>query len=453
MRGLISSSGFRGIAIEEISPEMCFSIGLAYGRAAGGPFTIGMDARLSSRLLAQSMASGFSASGSDVIDIGLAPTPAVAFYSRGLAGGAMVTASHNPPQYNGVKLFSGEGSSVASGFYSELVRLIDERPEKASYDRLGGVRSGGGIRSYIDAISSSRSLSKGWRVGLDPGNGATTVTASIAFMNSGCSHSAINVIPDGRFPGRGSEPDGEALKPLSELVRSKSLDIGFAYDGDGDRFAAVDETGRPIPQDACLAFAASQLVKLEGGDGTVVVNADTSAAVDILVEEAGGDVLRCKVGDVHVVEALRKRGGIFGGEACGAWIFPKLGLCPDGVLSSLAFLEMLESSGLKASEVAGRVPKLHLTRKKVPCPNAAKQVAMDSYRETVSGGSGSISISDLDGIRSEYHDKSWVLVRPSGTEPFIRITSEATSLSDAESLAGKALAQIRTIVGEKKRKQ
>ncbi len=452
MRGLISSSGFRGLAIEQISPEICFAIGLAYGNAVKGTFALGMDTRLSSCLLVQSLASGFSASGSAVLDIGLAPTPAVAFYSKGSAGGAMVTASHNPPPYNGVKLFSGKGSSVTQSFYSELVGRIERTPKKTDYDKLGAIRNGGGIHRYIDAISSSHSFSKTWRVGLDPGNGATTVTAAMAYLNSGCSYSAINVMPDGHFPGRGSEPDGKALQPLSDLVLSKNLEIGFAYDGDGDRFAVVDEKGAPVPQDACLAFTASQMIKQQGGKGTVVVNVDTSAVVDIMVEDAGGKVIRCKVGDVYIVEELLRRRGVFGGETCGAWIFPKLGLCPDGVLSSLAFLSILESSGLKASRVAGSVPKLHLTRKKVPCPNDLKQETIESYRGIAAIDSGSRSISDLDGIRLEFPDKSWVLVRPSGTEPFIRITSEASSLSAAESLTDGALAQIKSIIGEKKRK-
>ncbi len=283
MRGLISSSGFRGIAIDEVSPEMCFSVGLAYGNASRGEFVLGMDPRLSSPLLALSLASGLSASGSDVRLLGLAPTPAVAFYSKGVRGGAMVTASHNPPDYNGIKLFGSNGAAVAQSVYHALVAGIERGPSKAGYSELGAITNGGGIESYLESVSHSQSLSRAWRVGLDPGNGATTITAHMAYCNAGCSPSTINVMPDGRFPGRGSEPAGDALAPLSALVRSKGLDIGFAFDGDGDRFAAVDEAGSPIPQDAALAFVASRLAAQAGGRGAVVVNADTSAAVDIMV--------------------------------------------------------------------------------------------------------------------------------------------------------------------------
>jgi len=453
MRGLISSSGFRGIAIDEVSPEMCFSVGLAYGSASKGEFVLGMDPRLSSPLLALSLASGLSASGSDARLLGLAPTPAVAFYSKGMSGGAMVTASHNPPDYNGIKLFGSNGASVAQSFYHALVAGIERGPSRAGYSELGAITNGGGIESYLESVSHSQSLSRAWRVGLDPGNGATTITAHMAYCNAGCSPSTINIMPDGRFPGRGSEPAGDALAPLSALVRSKGLDIGFAFDGDGDRFAAVDEAGSPIPQDAALAFVASRLAAQAGGRRAVVVNADTSAAVDIMVGESGGRVIRCKVGDTYVVEELLRSGSAFGGETCGAWIFPRLGLCPDGVLSSLAFLAILESSGLKASDVAKSVPKMHLVRRKVQCPNELKSRAVASYGQQSAAGTRWESITDLDGVRSEARDKSWVLVRPSGTEPLIRVTAEAASLSAAESLADEAQRLINSIVGEMIRKR
>ncbi len=437
--------------MDEISPEMCFGVGLAYGNASKGTFVLGMDPRLSSPLLALSLASGISASGSSVQILGLAPTPAVAFYSKEMSGGAMVTASHNPPDYNGIKLFTGRGASVAQSFYSELVSGIERCPKKAGYDELGAIRNGGGIDKYLESVSHSQSFSRAWRVGLDPGNGATTITAHMAYRYAGCSPVTINVMPDGRFPGRGSEPGGEALAPLSDLVRSKGLEIGFAFDGDGDRFAAVDEKGSPIPQDAALAFVASRLVAQSGGRGAIIVNADTSAAVDIMVEESGGKVIRCKVGDTYVVEELLRSGGLFGGETCGAWILPKLGLCPDGVLSSLAFLAILESSGLKASDVGKSIPHLSLVRRKAQCPNELKRLVMESYRQHATSDARWGLITDLDGVRSESHDKSWVLVRPSGTEPFIRVTSEASSRSAAESLADEAFEIINSIVGEKRR--
>ncbi len=453
MRELISSSGFRGIAVYEISPELCFSVGLAYGNESRGELVLGMDPRLSSPLLATSLASGISASGSDVRFLGLAPTPAVAFYSRGATGGAMVTASHNPPDYNGIKLFGGNGASVASSLYFKLVSIIESVPSKVGYSELGVIRSGSGVGKYLEYVSHSQSLSRAWRVGLDPGNGATAITAHMAYYNAGCCPSTINVMPDGRFPGRGSEPAGEALVALSRLVRSKGLDVGFAFDGDGDRFAAVDERGSPIPQDAALAFMASRITDLSVGSRAVVVNVDTSAAVDMMVEKAGGRVIRCRVGDTYVVEELLKSGGAFGGETCGAWIFPSLSLCPDGVLSSLAFLAALESSGLNASDVAKSVPQMHLVRRKTHCPNVLKAHALEAYRLQVAGDARWGSITDLDGVRAESRDKSWVLVRPSGTEPLIRVTSEAASLSAAESMADEALKVINSIIGELTRKR
>ncbi len=441
--GLVSSSGFRGLALKEITPELCLRLGLALSGLLGGTCVVGRDVRLSSPLLAQSLIDGLNSGGSDTVFLGLAPTPAVSFYSRRHSGGAMVTASHNPPPYNGIKLFDGRGASVTQGFYEGLLSAAAREPRYSSWDALGSSKAGGGLHDYVDHVASAFA-GKRWRVGLDPGNGATAVTAPAVFSAIDCDASAVNLAPDGTFPGRGSEPGEGALSSLSELVRERGLDAGFAYDGDGDRLAIVDERGEPVPQDVALAFAASQIVREKGG--SVVVNVDTSAMVDIMVEEAGGKVYRSRVGDPYVVEEMIRRGSVFGGESCGAWIYPDQGLCPDGVLSSILFLSLLSGAGVMPSQLRGMAPRLSISRLKVGCPNGLKARVMASLGERIGYLYPESEILLTDGIRAGLPDKSWVLVRPSGTEPLIRITAEALDRHASQDLAGRAEAAVREIV-------
>jgi len=434
MQELISSSGLRGLAMKEVSPELCMKVGLALSQINKGSYVVGHDVRLSSPLLAQSLINGLNAGGSDVLYLGLAPTPAVAFYSRGYKGGAVITASHNPPEYNGVKVFDGRGASVTRSFYAALLPKRGGGSGYADWDSLGSSRAGDGLYQYVEHVASASLIKRRWRVGLDLGNGATSVTAPLAIALSGCEVSTINLAPDGTFPGRGSEPDEKSLSALSDVVKARHLDIGFGYDGDGDRVAIVDERGVPIPQDLALAFAAGQSVT-ENGGGSVVVNIDTSALVDIVVESAGGKVCRSKVGDTYVLEEMTRKKSTFGGESCGAWIYPKYSFCPDGVLSSVIFLNFLERLGLKPSQLGEELPKFHLTRRKVPCSNRLKRPVMRLLREAVARKYPSAKILNIDGIRADLPDRSWVLVRPSGTEPLLRITAESSKAELSNKIA------------------
>jgi len=451
MQGLVSSSGFRGHAIREISPEFCMKVGLALSNVLKGKYAVGHDVRLTSPLLTQSLINGLNAGGSDVIDLGMAPTPAVAFYAEGKAGGAMVTASHNPPEYNGIKLFDERGASKTQSFYLSLLPRLDTATYSA-WDSVGSTRSSEGLYRYLDHVTSAAAFKKMWKVGLDPGNGSTAITAPIALAQSGASVSTINLAPDGTFPARGSEPDEPHLSGLSELVRGKGLDIGFGYDGDGDRMAVVDEHGKFVPQDSALAFAASSAVRGRRGS-TVVVNVDTSAVVDIMVEKEGGRVLRSKVGDTYILEEMTMNGSVFGGETCGAWIYPGYAMCPDGVLSSVILMNLLDESGLKPSEIGDGLPALYLNRRRVACPDYMKVPLMRILNDRVLEMYPGSEVTNVDGIRVGMTDRSWILVRPSGTEPILRITSEASSESRSRELADSLFKVVEEIKEELTRKQ
>lgn len=400
-------------------------IGLSLSGKWRGGCVIGHDTRLSSPLLASALINGINAGGSDSIFLGLAPTPAVAYYSRRFSGGVAITASHNPPEYNGLKIFDQRGASVPPSFYEDL--LSDCQKRYATWDSLGSKRDCDGLHEYLQFLASNSDTRRRWRVGLDPGNGATSLTAPLAFRLCGHEVETINLAPDGKFPGRGPEPSEAALLKLADLIRKKSLDIGFAYDGDGDRFAVLDENGLFLPQDVTLGQMAKFYAESYGSP--VVVNVDTSSLVDFLVKSVGGVVHRSRVGDPFVVEDIIRSNAVFGGETCGAWIFPRILLCPDGVLSSILFLNFLDSMSMKPSQLRSNLPMFFLERTTLPCRNEKKEIFMGELKGRLLSIYPDAEPSNVDGLRLSWSDFTWVLIRPSGTEPIIRITVEST---DAE---------------------
>lgn len=428
MKDLISSSGIRGIALKEISLELCTKIGANISSLKEGSYVIGHDVRLTSPLLANAIINGICANGSNSIFMGMLPTPVVSFYSQFYSGGVVITASHNPPEYNGIKIFDETGKPALPPFY-EL--LIHSEPRYTNWDSVGSRIEGHGFYEYIERLVSIFNTRKEWKICIDPGNGATSLTAPLIFRLGNHEVHVINLDPDGRFPGRGPEPNEESLKETCRFVQMKSLDIGFAYDGDGDRFVIIDEKGRVIPQDIALAQMAKYFVKKFSGP--VVTNVDSSSIIDFLIKPLGGEVYRTKVGDPYVVEEALKRNALFGGESCGAWVFPKILRCPDGVLSSIILLNFLDIEDKKPSELMLEIPSFFIERLKIKCYD--KLNLMNKLKPKINELYPDADVSYIDGIRLSWNDYTWALIRASGTEPIIRITVESPNKEKVKNLA------------------
>jgi phosphoglucosamine mutase len=257
----------------------------------------------------------------------------------------------------------------------------------------------------------------------------------------GCDVKAVNSQPDGFFPSRSPEPNAESLKPLAKIVEAFRADIGVAYDGDGDRVAFIDENGVFVDFDRVLAaYAAHALKRCRGG--TVVTNVEASMCVEKMVEASGGRVVRTRVGDVYVAEAVKKFKGVFGGEPCGAWIHPEYHLCPDGILSSALLLKALEEEGKSLSEFVADIPVYPVLRRNVRCRNEIKNAVVGRVERLMKKAFPDYrQISKVDGVRLSLED-GWVLVRASGTEPLIRLTVEGESLKIAETIIDRALAAV-----------
>ncbi len=441
MKQYFGSSGVRGLVGKQITTNLAMKLGLALATylGEGSSILIGRDARTSGRMLEHAFVSGLLAGGCNAELIGIFPTPGVAYLTKTLKkdAGIMITASHNPPPYNGFKFFSKNGIAFLPEMEQKLEEiLISDMFTFSNWERIGTVRSTNSTSPYFFMLSAF-SFEKKWRVVLDPGCGAASVVAPLVFRNVGCDVISLNAQADGHFPARQSEPTSENLSGLMEAVSNLGADIGIAYDGDGDRMVAIDEQGNFVPSDKLLAlFARFSLTQEErqNREKIIALPINTSDATDEHIRASGGKVIRTKVGDVYISQALLKHNGIFGGEPIGAWIHPQYHLCPDGILSSLLLLKYLDKMDSPLSTLIKRVPERIKLRLKIECKNEQKSRVMEHVKKKLPDQFDTPDdILHLDGIRIDLKN-GWILIRPSGTEPFVRITAEAKEQTNAKNI-------------------
>ena len=448
---LFGSSGIRGTANIDFTPELALRTGVGVASTLGGSgrILLARDTRLTGPMFEKAFAAGVMSGGVSVCRAGVMPTPALAYLTRkkGFKAGVMVTASHNPPEYNGLKIFDETGIALSEDEEARLeAKMFQDNAVGVSWDKVGTSYDVNPLDEYIEMLSSLVELRRKWRVLVDPGNGATCAVTPQVLRNLGCETQTVNGQPDGRFPGRNSEPNEENLAETCKLVRAFEVELGVAHDGDGDRIVMIDSDGNLVPPDKLMAGFAAEAVRQAGG-GYVVVNADASRAVDEKVKEAGGEVVRTRVGDVYIARELLRLKGVFGGEPSGAWIHPKYHLCTDGPLSAVLIIGLLDRLGLQLSELIKGVPDYPMRREKVKCPNVAKEEVMRKLSENLPDALPQVTgTNTIDGIRVELTDGSWILARPSGTEPLIRITVEARTSVESDDLLGKARRIVEEIV-------
>jgi phosphoglucosamine mutase len=423
---LFGSSGIRGLAQTEITPHLAQNLGEVLG-SIHKSVVIGHDPRTTGPLFVHALASGLLSTGCEVFTVGMVSTPTLAYSARNFDCGIMITASHNPPQYNGFKFINPDGSGFGISQMEEMERnLTKEKIFRASWEAIKT------LKPYPNAISQHiESIEKDFekmdlKVVIDCGCGAASTITPYLFRRLGCEVVSINCQPDGFFPGRNSEPTSESLSLLKESVVSHSANLGIAHDGDADRMVAVDEKGSFVGGDLLLTLFAQHEVKK-----SVVVPVNASMAVDDLVGDA--TVIRTKVGDVFISETIKEHSADFGGEPSGTWIFPRQSLCPDGIYAAVKLAELILKEPL--SSQVSQLPKYPSKKGSILCANERKYKAVDDLIKSVED----LKYNDLntqDGVLIQF-ESSWALVRASGTEPKIRITIEAHNDSDAETLYNK----------------
>jgi len=433
MGKLFGTFGVRGLVGDLLTPEFAMKIAHSYSSLLkGGKVVLGTDTRTSNEMLKAAMVSGFLAGGSEVIDVGVAPTPAIQYACKklGADGGAAITASHNPPEYNGIKLLEGDGlglqpepeAAVEKGYFTGAMTQADWKAVRLlqTHDILPEYKS-----EIVKRIDVSTVKKRKPEIVLDCGGGAGCFSLPDTLSEIGCELTKLNCEPDGTFSGRNSEPIPENLSKACELVKKNDADFGVAVDGDADRCIVIDAEGNFMWGDRTFALVADYIVKK--GD-LVVTTVATSNVVKEVVLSKGGKISETKVGDLVISRELRDKKGVLGGEENGGLIFPDFVLGRDATMTACMLAEIFSKKGTELSEINSTLPQYYQSKNKVKCPNEKKKAVMDAISKGVEG-----KVVTLDGVKLIFDD-SWVLVRPSGTEPIFRIFSEAKSKGEAEKL-------------------
>lgn len=426
---LFGSSGIR-LKADKYLLNLALRAGLAVGRMHK-QVLVGNDTRTSSLSVKSALEAGLSAAGAQCFDAGLLPTPALAYAGRSFDAAIMVTASHNPPEYNGLKFFNPGGDAFAVDKQELIEAAVSaDTVETTTWQEYGQ------IRRYPQALGLHKTrITAGFpgkftvRAVLDCGGGAASVETPEILKTLGCDVIELNCRPSGMF-SRPSEPVEANLSQLIQAVKETGADLGLAHDGDGDRMMAVDELGRFIPGDKLLLLLAGSL------DARQVV---TTVDASCIVEEQGLEIKRTPVGDSYVSRVL-KTWGQFGGETSGSWLFPSISLCPDGIFAAIQMVSLAASRPL--SELVDKLPEYPVIRGAIHVDRSFMH-GITARLEYLNP----LSIDNTDGVKL-YFAEGWVLIRASGTEPKIRITAEAVDATAAWSLYERAVKIVVDVSGK-----
>lgn len=441
---MISVSGVRGRVGEALTPEVVarFAAGFgawATGRGEARTVVVGRDSRVSGPMFHRAVLSALESVGATVIDVGMAPTPTIqmAVEHHHAAGGLAITASHNPIEWNALKFIGPSGLFLDPEESAEMRRMVDGDIPRATWDRLGSVKvDGEAVARHLDAILALPFVdveglrARRFHVALDCCHGAGAAIMPALLERLGCQVTAINLPADGRFP-RPPEPVAANLGELEELVRRSGADVGFAVDPDVDRLALVSEQGRAVGEDYTLSLA-TRLV-LRHRMGAVVTNLSTSRVVEDAAVEAGAPFHRAPVGEVNVAVRMRELGAVIGGEGNGGVILPELHLGRDAPAGAAIILQLLLEDRRPLSELTGAYPSYSIVKDKLARPSASLD---DVYSALVHGFSDAAA-DRQDGLRLAWPD-AWLHVRPSGTEPIVRVIAEAPTEARALALIAQA---------------
>ncbi|HIH94249.1 TPA: phosphoglucosamine mutase [Methanosarcina acetivorans] len=440
---LFGTNGVRGIANEYITPELSVNLARSLGTymSSKGTVAIGCDTRISGQMLKSAAIAGALSTGLNVIDVGSAPTPSIQYYVRDHAdAGIVITASHNPRQYNGIKFIAGDGTEFPRDGEKDIEKIYySGKYSIVSWEKTGSFRTDPDVNAYyirniINSVNAETIRGHSFKVVIDTGCGAGSLTLPFLLRALGCQVLTLEAQPDGTFPWRNPEPLPEALTELTNLVKMTGADLGAAHDGDADRIVFVDENGQFINDDVLLAMVAKYM--LEHEKGPVVTPVSSSQRIADVAKDAGVELYWTAVGSINVARKMMEVNAVFGGEGNGGLIFPKHQYCRDGAMGCAKVLEIL-AGGKKLSELAKSVP--HYFNEKTKTPSKNKQVTMEIVKKEASELGHKLDTTD--GVKIWYED-GWVLIRPSGTEPIFRIYAEAKKQDRAKELMQEGLNMV-----------
>lgn len=447
MGRLFGTNGVRGVFAKDFTLGTVHDLVSSFAAfVRSGPILVGYDGRASSRLIAGTVCATLNAHGLDCKNAGLVPTPCLEFATRdlGYAGGLMVTASHNPPEYNGIKPCAHDGVEISREDEKAIEEIYFGRrwprysePFGATAEEPDAVAAYlNGIAAHVDA---GRIKSRQFTVVLDLGNGAQAVAAPEFCRSLDCRVVTINESIDGRFPGRGSEPTPQNLSALSESVVQNKADLGIAFDGDGDRSIFCDDGGRVMTGDRSALLLAAHILK-DRPDSRLVTCLNSGTAIDDVARQFGSEVIRTKVGSVEVSRRMVSANAILGFEENGGFMYGRHNQVRDGVMTLALMLDLLASSDAPVTELADALPPSFTAKDKVRCTAGQAQDLISRLRSEFPDAD------TTDGIKITSGPKEWVMIRPSGTEPIVRVYAESESQDGLDRMMMHYVSRIKSAI-------
>lgn len=451
---LFGTNGIREVVGETLTaPFLTRVVSAIASMVPTGPaIVVGWDGRTSSPAFARIASGTLALSGHRVLEVGMLPTPAIQFVVPRLHAqlGIVITASHNPPEFNGLKCIAADGLEVDRTFEEGIEAGVERGVTSAlPYSKIGEVTADRtGAHEYITAIlgqvDAKAIAARRLTVVLDCGNGASSVTSPFLLRQLGCRVITLNAQVDGTFPGHLSEPTAANLAGLTRAVPALGADLGIAHDGDADRAVFVDASGRFVPGEETLTLMARDAVERAQG-GVVVTPVSTSQSVEDAVRPLGGEVVYTRIGSPTVTHEMQVRHAVFGGEENGGLIFPRHQLARDGAMTAAATLDLLARRQTTLAELLRDLPRYTLVKQKVGCPIELRAKVLDHVHRAFAHDSERIVT--IDGVKA-YRKGGWVLLRPSGTEPIFRVFAESKDPDRAGALAEEGLAAVRDALRE-----
>ncbi|MEM2098857.1 MAG: phosphoglucosamine mutase [Candidatus Bathyarchaeia archaeon] len=448
---LFGTNGIRGIINKTLTPEMAIKIATAIGTYFGKQknLLIGYDARTSGPMLARAVTAGLTATGCNIHNAGMAPTPALQYAVKNhkLDGAVIITASHNPPEYNGIKAIWNDGIETSHEQELEIEKIYYQNTiALAEWDKIGTTRDLPNINlEYINAIknhvNTAKIAAKRYHIVIDAANSVAALTAPQLLRELGCRVTTINANIDGTFPGRQPEPRPENLTELSKTVKAIGADLGVAFDGDADRSIFTDEKGEIYWGDKTFALIAKHFLQ-KNPHSKIVTPVSSSTLIKDIADAYGGEIVWTKVGSVTVSHKMKELNAKLGGEENGGVFYGPHQAVRDGAMTTALILDIMAETEEKLSTLIAEQPQYFIEKGKIECPENKKEKVLEKLNTQVQ----SENVSTIDGLKIWFNDKSALLIRPSGTEPVYRLYAEAKSRERAIKLVVDYSSKLKKII-------
>ncbi len=434
-RKLFGTNGIRGIINETLTVDLVLDMGKAIGTILGpGKIVVGRDARQGGEMFSRSVTSGLLSTGCSVIDVDLVPTPTLQFFiAQGkYNAGVVVTASHNPAQFNGIKVIGNNGIEISRSVEDEIEAcFVSKNFRLAEWSNIGSLyHDMRAIQIHLDGVKSHVDMEcirkRKYTVAIDSANSVGALVTPILMRDFGCKVVSLNSQLDGTFPGRSPEPIPENIKELCQVVKSIRADIGIAHDGDADRATFVDEHGTVVSGDQSLAIIAKRIVSQKLGS-ILVTPVSSGCLIEDVVKQAGGTIEWTTVGSVDVSHRIEEIGAELGGEENGGVFYPPHQSVRDGVMTAALIVEIMAKEEKSLSDLTQELPVYYTTKRKMEIP----RTKMESVLSNLLSLTEKMNRITIDGIKI-IKSNGWILIRPSGTEPIYRCFSESRTQEESD---------------------